>query len=180
MEQSGPWWEGEFVAYVAAASKSLRATAFVLCGDWHRADDLVQTTFLKLYRVWPRLVRRGELDAYVRRMVVRAFLNENRRKWRSREHLSGELPDVRTAPEPDHAQRLAVRAALDGVPPKQRAVLVLRFWDDLSVEETAAALGCTAGTVKSQSARGLATLRKLVDPSLLGHFPGLACQEGRA
>ncbi|MER6759912.1 SigE family RNA polymerase sigma factor [Amycolatopsis sp. NPDC000746] len=179
MEQDagGAWWEDEFVAYVMASSSSVRATAFVLCGDWHRADDLLQVTFLKLYRVWPRLVRRGELDAYVRRMVVRAFLNENRRKWRSREHLSAELPDVSTAPEPDHAQRLSVRAALDGVPPKQRAVLVLRFWDDLSVDETAAALGCSAGTVKSQSTRGLATLRKLLDPSQLGH---LAFQQRQA
>ena len=177
---AGAWWEDEFVAYVAASSAYLRSTAFVLCGDWHRADDLLQVTFLKLYRVWPRLVRRGELDGYVRRMVVRAFLSENRRKWRSREHLPGELPDVPASPESDHAQRLSVRAALAGVPPKQRAVLVLRYWDDLSVEETAAALGCTAGTVKSQSARGLATLRKLLDPHQLGHFPGLTPQEERA
>jgi RNA polymerase sigma-70 factor (sigma-E family) len=179
-DAGGAWWEDEFVAYVAASSAYLRSTAFVLCGDWHRADDLLQVTFLKLYRVWPRLVRRGELDGYVRRMVVRAFLSENRRKWRSREHLPGELPDATAAPESDHAQRLAVRAALGGVPPKQRAVLVLRYWDDLSVEDTAAALGCTAGTVKSQSARGLATLRKLLDPHQLGHFPGLAPQEERA
>jgi RNA polymerase sigma-70 factor (sigma-E family) len=177
---AGAWWEDEFVAYVAASSAYLRSTAFVLCGDWHRADDLLQVTFLKLYRVWPRLVRRGELDGYARRMVVRAFLSENRRKWRSREHLPGELPDGPAAPESDHAQRLSVRAALDGVPPKQRAVLVLRYWNDLSVDETAAALGCAAGTVKSQSARGLATLRELLDPHQLGYFPGLAPQEERA
>ena len=97
---AGARWEEEFVAYVAASSVYLRATAFVLCGDWHRADDLLQVTFLKLYRVWPRLVRRGELDGYARRMIVRAFLSENRRKWRSREHLPGELPDGPAAPDP--------------------------------------------------------------------------------
>ncbi|SEP51028.1 SigE family RNA polymerase sigma factor [Amycolatopsis saalfeldensis] len=138
MEQGS---EDEFVAYVAGSSAYLRSTAFVLRGDWHRADDLLQVTFLKLYRVWPRLVRRGELDGYARRMVVRAFPSGNRRKWRSREHLPGELPDGPAAPESDHAQRLSVRTALDGVPPKQRAVLVLRYWDDLSVEETAEVLG---------------------------------------
>jgi RNA polymerase sigma-70 factor (sigma-E family) len=163
VQEEGAGWEAEFVAYVQASSAHLRSTAFVLCGDWHRADDLVQVTFLKLYRVWPRLVRRGELDGYARRMVVRAFLSENRRKWRSREHLAGDLPDVVPAPEWDHAQRLSVRAALDGVPPKQRVVLVLRYWNDLSVEDTAATLGCSAGTVKSQASRGLATLRKLLD-----------------
>ncbi|GAA1973820.1 SigE family RNA polymerase sigma factor [Amycolatopsis minnesotensis] len=163
---TAPRWEGEFVAYFEARSPSLRSTAFVLCGDWHRAEDLLQATFLKLYQVWPRLVRRGELDGYARRVLVRVFLHENRRLWRSREHISAEPPETAAPGDPDVVQRLTVRAALAAVPPKQRAVLVLRFWNDLSVEGSADALGCSVGTVKSQTARGLATLRKRLGPQL--------------
>ncbi|MCE7010179.1 SigE family RNA polymerase sigma factor [Kibdelosporangium philippinense] len=156
----GARWEADYASFVRSRTPALRSTAYVLCGDWHRADDLLQTTLLKLYLVWPRLVRHGELDGYARRVLVRAFLHENRRKWRSREHSAAELPDIQAERDPDHEQRMVVRAALASVPPKQRAVLVLRYWNDLSVEDTAAALGCSEGNVKSQSARGLSTLRK--------------------
>ncbi len=159
-DRAGARWEGEYTAFVQARAGLLRSTAYVLCGDWHRAEDLVQVTLTKLYVVWPRLVRRGELDGYVRRMLMRAFLSENRRKWRQREEVVAGVPDPPAAPEADHVQRLAVRAALAEVPPKQRAVLVLRFWNDLSVQETAAAMGCSAGTVKSQTARGLVALQQ--------------------
>jgi RNA polymerase sigma-70 factor (sigma-E family) len=148
----------EFSEYFAAQAHALRSTAYLLCGDWHRAEDIIQAAFLKLYMVWPRLSRRDALDGYAKRVVVRTFLHENRRLWRQREHVTDELPE-RELLGADVAQQLVIRAALAGVPPKQRAVLVLRFFDDLSVEETAAALGCSIGTVKSQSARGLAALR---------------------
>jgi RNA polymerase sigma-70 factor (sigma-E family) len=162
-------WEGEFSAYFEARGPALRSTAFVLCGDWHRAEDILQATFLKLYVIWPRLSRREELDAFARRVMFRIFLRENRRLWRSREQVSGELPEHAGPPDSDVAQRVAVRAALAGVPPKQRAALVLRYWSDLSVEDSATALGCSPGTVKSQTARGLVALRKQLGP----HFDDL-------
>ncbi|WP_027943115.1 SigE family RNA polymerase sigma factor [Amycolatopsis taiwanensis] len=164
--RGGAPWEGDYAEFVRSRTASLRGTAYVLCGDWHRAEDLLQTALLKLYLVWPRLVRHGELDGYVRKMLVRAFLKENRRKWRGREQSFAELPDTVATWDSDHSQRLAVRTALADVPPKQRAVLVLRYWNDLSVAETAAALGCSPGTVKSQAARGLATLRQSLSPEL--------------
>jgi RNA polymerase sigma-70 factor (sigma-E family) len=167
--RAAPGWEGEFSTYFEARAPALRSTAFVLCGDWHRADDIVQNTFLKLYVIWPRLSRHDELDAFARRVMFRLFLRENRRLWRSREQVSGELPEPEGFSDSDVAQRLTVRAALAGVPPKQRAVLVLRYWSDLSVEDAAVALGCSPGTVKSQSARGLVALRKQLGP----HFDDL-------
>ncbi|WIX77272.1 SigE family RNA polymerase sigma factor [Amycolatopsis carbonis] len=157
-------WEADYTAFVHSRASALRTTAYVLSGEWHRADDLVQTTLVKLYVIWPRLVRQGGLDAYARTVLVRTFVRENRRKWRQLELTSSAPPDTTALPETDHAGRLAVRAALAQVPPRQRAVLVLRFWNDLSVGETATALGCSEGTVKSQTARGLATLKRALGP----------------
>jgi RNA polymerase sigma-70 factor (sigma-E family) len=154
-------WDSEFSEYFAAHAHALRGTAYLLCGDWHRAEDITQTALTKLYLAWPKLARRDKLDGYARQIVVRTFLAENRRLWRRREHLTGELPEA-GQPAEDVAGRLAVAQALAGVPPRQRAVLVLRYWHDLSVEETAAALGCSVGTVKSQAARGLATVRQRI------------------
>ncbi|AHI01836.1 SigE family RNA polymerase sigma factor [Kutzneria viridogrisea] len=176
MTGRGSPWDGEFTQYFAARAHSLRATAYLLCGDWHRAEDITQTALTKMYLIWPRLARHDSLDAYVRKVVVRTFLAENRRmRWR-REQLTGELPDFAvTDGEPEHS--MVVRSALAAVPPRQRAVLVLRYWNDLGVEETAAALGCSAGTVKSQAARGLDALRKRLGP----HFADLGVfgPEGR-
>ncbi|WP_216211986.1 SigE family RNA polymerase sigma factor [Amycolatopsis aidingensis] len=163
--------DGEFSRYFAARVHSLRSTAYLLCGDWHRAEDITQTALLRLYLAWPRLARRDALDAYARRVVVRTFFAENRRLWRWRERLVGEQVETPVRPEGaghDHEQRMLLRSALAAVPPRQRAVLVLRYWDDLSVEETAAALRCSTGTVKSQAARGLATLRQRLGPQLDG------------
>jgi RNA polymerase sigma-70 factor (sigma-E family) len=137
----------------------MRCTAYLLCDDWHLAEDLTQTAFAKLYLAWARINRREALDAYVRRVIVHVFLDE-RRPWRRERSTAPEGDAFRQSrDDPDVAERLALRAALAAVPPRQRATLVLRFWADLSVEETAQVLGCSAGTVKSQTARGLATLR---------------------
>ncbi|GAB3480510.1 SigE family RNA polymerase sigma factor [Amycolatopsis cihanbeyliensis] len=169
MPRSTTPYDGEFSQYFAARVHSLRSTAYLLCGDWHRAEDITQAALLRLYLAWPRLSRRDALDAYARRVVVRTFLAENRRLWRWRERLVGEHVETAVPPataERDHEQRMLLRSALAAVPPRQRAVLVLRYWDDLSVEETAAALRCSPGTVKSQTARGLATLRQRLGPYL--------------
>lgn len=152
----------EFAAYFGARSDAFRNTAYLLCGDWHRAEDLVQTAFTKLYLAWHRLARRDALDGYLRQTLIRCFLDERRRGWFHREQLvDGELEPA-AVPRGSTEDRLVLLRALEGVPKRQRAVLVLRYWEDLSVEETAAALGCSAGTVKSQASRGLDTLRTLL------------------
>ena len=151
-----------FAEYFAARSGSMRATAYLLCGDWHRAEDLVQTTFTKLYLRWGRVQKQESLDPYVRQVMMRAFIDEGRWGWWRRERPHDE-PIERAASSGSPAEdRLMLLRALADVPPRQRAVLVLRYWQDLSVEETAATLGCTTGTVKSQAARGLVTLRGLM------------------
>jgi RNA polymerase sigma-70 factor (sigma-E family) len=147
--------------YVTARMDGLRRTAYLLCGDWHTADDLVSTTLVKLYRQWRRVSVMDNRDAYARRVLLRVWLDERRRPWR-REHSTSVLPDhveARGARIESVPDRLAVLALLAEVPPRRRAVLVLRYYCDLSVEETAAALGCSPGTVKSQAARALEALR---------------------
>lgn len=150
-----------FAEYFAARSSAMRATAFLLCGDWHRAEDLVQTTFTKLYLRWNRVQRHEALDPYVRKALVSAFIDEGRWGWWRRERPHEHRFERAAEPEPSD-DRVTLMRALAQVPPRQRAVLVLRYWQDLSVDDTAAALGCSPGTVKSQAARGLDTLRTLV------------------
>jgi|SRR5581483_9245676 len=158
--------EDAFRAYAFARRAVLRRTAYLLCGDWHQADDLVQTTLVKLYVAWRRVRTAEELDAYTRRILTRCFLDERRRPWRR------EAPVDHLADRPGSAASsedvLDVRAALATLPRRQRATIVLRYWSDASVSETADALGCSEGTVKSQSARAIATLRGLLaEPALV-------------
>ena len=150
-----------FAEYFAARSGAMLGTAFLLCGDWHRAEDLVQTAFTKLYTHWNRVARHESLDPYVRQVLIRTFIDDGRRGWWRRERPR-ETPVEQVAAQASADDRLMLLQALAGVPPRQRAVLVLRYWEDMSVEETAAVLNCSAGTVKSQAARGLDTLRSLV------------------
>lgn len=135
----------------------------MLCQDWHRADDLVQAAITKLYVHWRKAKAAGNLDAYVRAIVVREFLDERRSSWIRRVALTSQLPD-RPAAGPDLEASLDMQAAIAGLPPRQRATLVLRFYCDLSVEEAAQVLGCTAGTVKSQTAKALTALRIALGP----------------
>jgi RNA polymerase sigma-70 factor (sigma-E family) len=153
--------DAAFTEYFAARSGAMRSTAFLLCGDWHRAEDLVQTAFTKLYLHWNRVARHEALDPYVRRMLIRTYIDDGRRAWWRREQPQAATTDRPSAPESSD-DRLMLVQALAEVPVRQRAVLILRYWEDLSVEETAAVLRCSAGTVKSQAARGLATLRTLI------------------
>jgi RNA polymerase sigma-70 factor (sigma-E family) len=157
--------DSAFTEYFAARSDAMRRTAYLLCGDWHRAEDLVQAAFTKLYLAWGRVSRHESLDAYVRQMVIRTFLDERRRAFWRRERMT-DVPDEIPAADRPAEDRLVLLRALAGVPRRQRAVLVLRYWEDLSIEETAALLNCSAGTVKSQAARGLATLRTLLTPAV--------------
>ena len=153
--------DAAFAEYFAARSGAMRGTAFLLCGDWHRAEDLVQTAFTKLYTHWNRVARHESLDPYVRQVLIRTFIDDGRRGWWRRERPR-ETPVEQVAVQTSADDRLMLLQALAGVPPRQRAVLVLRYWEDMSVEETAAVLSCSAGTVKSQAARGLDTLRSLI------------------
>jgi RNA polymerase sigma-70 factor (sigma-E family) len=155
--------EQVYVEYVTARLPELRRLAGVLCKDGHRADDVVQTAITKLYVHWRRAKSADNLDAYVRKIVVRTFLNEQRLKW-SGVHLSEDLGEVRAPDGRDVETRLLVAGALERIPPRARAVLVLRFLYDLSVRDVAETLGCTEGTVKSQTSRGLAMLRRTLEP----------------
>ncbi|MGB3438953.1 MAG: SigE family RNA polymerase sigma factor [Actinophytocola sp.] len=150
--------ENTYREYVTARMETMRRTAYLLCRDWHTADDLVSITIGKLYRHWPRVGGTPGIDAYVRKALLRTWLDEKRRPWR-REQVVEELPELPTAAEFAVVGRAQLLDLLDGLPAKRRAAVVLRLYCDLSVEETAEILGCTAGTVKSQTARGLDTLR---------------------
>ena len=154
--------DAEFTEYVAARLGSLRRLAYLLCRDWDSADDLVQCALIKLYVHWARARAAEHADAYARVIVVREFLGERRSGWARRVRLEAQPPDVPTAAT-DHDAVLDVRSALLRLPPRQRATLVLRFYCDLSVEQSASALGCSAGTVKSQTAKGIEGLRRALD-----------------
>lgn len=161
----------EFDEFARSRQVRLRRAAYLLCGDWHLAEDLTQTSLAKLYAVW-RQVRMDSPDGYARRVLFRTFVDESRRRrwW---ERPSAHQYDV-AAPVQDSDLRLTLLAALRQVPARSRAVLVLRFWEDQSVEETAAALGCSTGTVKSQTSRGLATLRRILGDTPLASPSGWA------
>ncbi|AGL19934.1 SigE family RNA polymerase sigma factor [Actinoplanes sp. N902-109] len=149
-----------FREFARSRFEPLRALAYVTCGDWQTAEDAVAGTLAKLYLRWHKVTTP---DAYARTMVVRAAIGEKRRPWRRERSAGDALPDVALR---DHAgdvdEKLRLHAALGQVPKRQRAVLVLRFLEGLSVEETAEILKCRPGTVKSQCARGLATLRSVL------------------
>jgi RNA polymerase sigma-70 factor (sigma-E family) len=160
-------WERQFVDYVTGRSTMLRNMAYLLCGDWHRAEDLAQIALAKLYVAWRRIDRRESVDGYARQVLVRAFLDENRRPWR-REHVAEVVPDRPVAAVDHTDDRLDLLTALARLPGTQRAAVVLRYWADLSITETARVLGVSEGTVKSASSRGLVALREVLQVSRRG------------
>jgi RNA polymerase sigma-70 factor (sigma-E family) len=148
----------EFSAFVAARQLHLRRIAYAVCGDWHRAEDLLQTALVKLYLAWPRLHLDGREEAYARQVIVRANIDESRRPWRrERSGLDGHDRAARTGPSTE--ERSVLFDALQDLPVMQRKVVVLRHWLGLSVEETALELGIATGTVKSHSSRGIERLK---------------------
>lgn len=154
----------QFSEYFAARREVVRRTAYLMCGDWHWAEDLTQTAFVRLAASWHRIRDPQALDAFVRTCLVRAYLAETRRVWRRRERTVAEPPDRAGADDDAEAstRRVLFAQALRRVPPRQRVTLICRFYQGLDVAETAAALGCSEGTVKSQTARGLAALRAVL------------------
>lgn len=150
-----------FRDWAALTRPRLRRTAYLLCGDWHLAEDLVQETLVRVYSVWRRISVSGPPDAYATRTLVNIRRAQLRRPWR-REASVEQVPD-RAAPESEGVdERDRLLAALAELGDSQRVVVVLRYWEDRSVEEVADLLGLSTGTVKSQSARGLSRLRRLL------------------
>ena len=162
--------DSEYLAFVDGRVAGLRRAAYLLCGDAHAADDIVQETLTKLYTRWHGFGHVENLDAYVNTMLVRVFLDERRRGW-WRVALVDRLPDRGPQPVPPVEDRSVVRSALLALPPRQRAVVVLRFLCDQPVREVARQLGCSEGTVKSQTADALGKLRRVFDdlPEVTAH-----------
>ncbi|MDG4802541.1 SigE family RNA polymerase sigma factor [Micromonospora sp. WMMD980] len=163
--------EAELHSFVEARYLHLRRTAYLLCGDWKRAEDLVQNVLARLV-VAARRRSIDSLDAYARIILTRVYLDDRRRYPRWRERSLAEVVEHPTPPG-DQALALTVLGVLRALPPRQRAAVVLRYWEDRSTEETAELLGVTTGTVKSQCAKALATLRELLtdhrpQPSVTG------------
>ena len=147
-----------FEEFVASRGRDLWRSAWLLTGDAHKAEDLVQAALLKCWRRWPTISRDGSVEAYVRRAMVSTYTDWWRRKWRS-ELPTEVLPDGAGAATYAVEERQDALVALAGLPRGQRAVLVLRFYDDLTEAQTAEVLGVTVGTVKSQTSRALKALR---------------------
>ncbi|WP_412541286.1 SigE family RNA polymerase sigma factor [Longispora sp. K20-0274] len=161
--------EQDFRDFVAARSPALLRTAYLLVGDWHRAEDLLQTALTKTYLAWRRLGEIDSVEPYTRKVLVNTATSWWRRRWHG-ERPTDALPDV---PGPDGADDLLARDALwqqvRVLPARQRAVLVLRYYEDQTEAETARLLGVSVGTVKSQTSRALGTLRaRLGDRTLEG------------
>ena len=169
--------EEEFVEFADAASLQLRRTAFLLCGNWHTAEDLAQTTLAKMFVSWRKIKRRGAEHSYANRILVNIYLDGKRLK-RSGEILTDRFPDSPTEPQALET-RLVVLAALATLPPRARAVVVLRYWEDLSVEQVADVLGCSPGNVKSHTARALEKLRTALGEAMNGHHQAGRDAEGR-
>jgi RNA polymerase sigma-70 factor (sigma-E family) len=155
--------DADFAAYMAVRQASLLRTAYLLTGDRHTAEDLVQTALAKLYLSWDRVQRRELVDGYVRRILVNEQNSLWRRAFKRREVVSDEVPETRAPAERhDDGETAALWAFVQTLPRKQRAVIVLRYYEDLSEAEIAETLGISVGTVKSQASRALAALRSRV------------------
>jgi RNA polymerase sigma-70 factor (sigma-E family) len=159
-----------FREFLAARQAHLLRAAWILTGDAHLAEDLLQTALVKVLPRWERLERDGALEPYLRKTMVNTATSWWRRKWHG-ELPSGNVPGPASGRDPGWdpgggiaafeavEDRAVLGAALRALPPRQRAVVMLRYYLDLSEAETAALLGCSTGTVKSQSSKALATLR---------------------
>jgi RNA polymerase sigma-70 factor (sigma-E family) len=168
----------EFTEFAQARQGHMRRLAFLPCGDWHDAQDLTQTAMLNLCRHWGRARRAESLDGYAHKVLVHVYLTHRKKYQRDAARAldftrhAGPGSGPAAVPSEQSELRLTLLNALALLAPRGRAVLVLRFWEDLSVEATAAVLGCSAGTVKSQSSRALARLREILGDSLLEGFAG--------
>lgn len=154
----------EFSAYVAARQHVLLRMAYLLTGDQHNAEDLLQTALAKAYLAWGRLHDPNQPEAYIRKIMVNEYASWWRRAWRRNERPTGDLPERPGGPgqHTSYDERDAMWQLVSTLPPRQRATVVLRYYEDLSEAETAHILGCSVGTVKSQTNRALKHLRDQV------------------
>ena len=152
--------DAEFAAWLAAREPALQRTAHLLTGDVHSAQDLVQITLAKLYLAWDRIRDREQVDAYARKILVNEHRTAWRRPVRRREQVTRDVPEPAASDRAYDGQREAVWRFVGTLPPRQRAVIVLRFYEQLTEPEIADLLGISLGTVKSQSSRALASLRR--------------------
>ncbi|MBS2536111.1 SigE family RNA polymerase sigma factor [Catenulispora sp. NF23] len=158
--------EDEFREFAASRQKQLLRTAYLLCGDWHGAEDLVQTTFGQLYRTWRRFRRVEHPDAYAKQALYRCYLTSKRKKRFATVPIDSVAEPAAPVAQTSDERAGALVAALAGLPERARAVVVLRFWEDYSVAQTAEALGISQGTVKSQTSRALGMLRVRIAETL--------------
>ncbi|MGI8868311.1 MAG: SigE family RNA polymerase sigma factor [Mycobacteriales bacterium] len=155
--------DDEFASFVRSRSAALHRTAYLLTGDRDGAQDVVQTALTRLYLVWSKRGLWDNRDAYARKVVTNVVLSASSRRWtgeRPTEHLPEPAPTRASDGTSTLADRDALRRALLALPVRQRTAVVLRHYTDLSEADAAAAMGCPLGTLKSLTARGLATLRK--------------------
>lgn len=157
--------EDDFVEYAQAAAPRLRRTAYLLCQDWDLAQDYTQSTLAKMYVRWKRIVRHDNPHAYAKKVLLRVFFDQQR-LGRSRENVVESLPETASY-DSDTALRLTLFDALGKIPARDRAVVVLRYWEDHPVETVAEMLDMPVGTVKTQSARSLARLRAMLGAGAL-------------
>lgn len=152
--------DASYVEFVEARQATLRRIAYAVCRDDARAEDVLQEALVKLYMAWSRVQGTGREEAYARRIIVNADLDQRRRPWhRRRSAVPVELLDEPARTGPDTEDRMELLAEVRALPPMQRRTVVLRYWLGMSVEETAEELSISTGTVKSHASRGLATLR---------------------
>jgi RNA polymerase sigma-70 factor (sigma-E family) len=164
--------EQEFVEYARASQARLRRTAYLICGDWDHASDIVQEALIRVYVAWPRIESRGGVNSYARRCLVNVAIDLGRRRSSTELPTSHDVMDSSTgSADLGVPARTALVDALRDLAPRQRACVVLRYFEDLTVADTARLLGCSEGTVKSQTARALASLRRHV------HFQELLLEE---
>jgi len=158
-----------FVEFVQARQAVFLRFAYLLTSDHHSAEDLVQTALAKTYLSWDKIRDRGAVDAYVRRIIVNEHTSLWRRAWKRNERPTAQLPEHGSAGH-DGADRDAMWRVVQTLPTRQRAAVVLRYYEDLSEAETASILGCSVGTVKSQTSRAIDSLRTTLTnrPGLLG------------
>ncbi|MGA8845394.1 MAG: SigE family RNA polymerase sigma factor [Nocardioides sp.] len=159
--------DAEFTSYLQARQPSLMRTAYLLTGDLHTGEDVLQTSLAKLYLAWDKIQDRGSIDAYVRRIMINEHTSLWRRGWKKRECASEVVPeDAPHLDAYDDGRSAALWEVVVGLPAKARAVVVLRYYEQLSEAETADVLGISIGTVKSQSSRAIAALREQVPADL--------------
>ena len=156
-----------YVEFVEARQATLRRIAYAVCRDDARAEDVLQEALVKLYLAWSRVQGTGREEAYARRIIVNADLDQRRRPWhRRRSAVPIELLDEPARAGASTEDRMQLLAEVRALPPMQRRTVVLRYWLGMSVEETAAELSISTGTVKSHASRGLAALRERLGESV--------------